>query len=151
MRPARLAGNDKNPEDSLVGLRYMSDLKAKKQRPVWFNLSPVNLPLPGLVSIVHRVSGILLFVGIVWFLFLLDMSLTSPLGYAHFTNYMAHPLVKLVMFTLLWAYMHHFCAGVRYLLMDIHVGVKLPAARTSSFAVFAVSIILTLILGVRLW
>ncbi len=129
----------------------MSDLKAKKQRPVWFNISPTNLPVPGLVSIFHRISGILLFVGIIWFLFLLDMSLTSPLGFAHFTSYMAHPLVKLVMLVLLWAFLHHFCAGIRYLLMDVHVGVKFPTARTSSFAVFAVSLILTVILGVRLW
>ncbi len=129
----------------------MSDLTVKKQRPVWFNLSPTNLPVPGLVSIFHRISGILLFAGIIWFLFLLDMSLTSPLGFAHFTSYMAHPVVKLVMLVLLWAFLHHFCAGVRYLLMDVHIGVKLPTARMSSFAVFAVSLILTVILGVRLW
>lgn len=129
----------------------MSDLTVKKQRPVWFNVSPVNLPVPGLVSIFHRISGILLFIGIVWFLFLLDMSLTSPLGYAHFTSYMAHPLTKLVMLVLLWAFLHHFFAGIRYLLLDVHIGVKLPMARKSSFAVFAVSLVLTVILGARLW
>jgi len=129
----------------------MSDLTVKKQRPVWFNLSPVNLPLPGLVSIFHRVSGILLFIGIVWFLFLLDMSLTSPLGYANFTTYLAHPLVKLVMLVMLWAFLHHFFAGIRHLLLDIHVGGKLPTARKSAFSVFVVSLILTVILGAWLW
>ena len=129
----------------------MSDTTVKKPRPVWFNVSPVNLPVPGLVSIFHRISGILLFAGIVWFIFLLDMSLGSPLTFAHFTSYMAHPLVKLVMLVLLWSFLHHFCAGIRYLLLDIHVGVKLPAARKSSFIVFAISLLLTVILGARLW
>lgn len=129
----------------------MSDLTAKKQRPVWYNLSPVNLPIAGLVSIFHRISGILLFAALIWFLFLLDMSLASPQGFEHFKSYMGHPLVKLVMLGLLWSFLHHFCAGIRYLLMDIHVGVKLPAARTSSVVVFAVSLILTLVLGARLW
>jgi succinate dehydrogenase / fumarate reductase cytochrome b subunit len=58
----------------------MPDLAAKKKRPLWYNLSPLNLPLPGLVSILHRVSGALLFLGLVWFLFLLDMSLSSEAG-----------------------------------------------------------------------
>lgn len=129
----------------------MSDTTVKKPRPVWFNVSPANLPVPGLVSIFHRISGILLFGGIIWFIFLLDMSLASPLTFAHFTSYMAHPLVKLVMLVLLWSFLHHFCAGIRYLFLDIHVGVKLPAARKSSFAVFAVSLVLTVILGARLW
>ena len=129
----------------------MSDLTAKKQRPIWYNLSPVNLPVPGLVSIFHRVSGILLFLGLLWLLFLLDMSLTSPVGFARFADTMAHPLAKLVMLVLLWAYLHHFCAGIRYLFIDIDMGVGLPAARATSFVVFAASLILTVILGVKLW
>ena len=129
----------------------MSDMTAKKPRPVWYNLSPVNLPAPGLVSIFHRISGILLFFGILWFLFLLDLSLTSPLGFARFTEYMAHPLAKLAMLIMLWSFLHHFCAGIRYLFLDIDLGVKLPKARATSFAVFAVSLILTVILGAKLW
>ena len=129
----------------------MSDLTAKKKRPVWYNLSPINLPVGGLVSIFHRISGFLLFFGLIWFLFLLDRSLASPLGFARFTEYMAHPLVKLSMLVLLWSYLHHFCTGIRCLFLDLDIGVGLPAARASSFAVFAVSLILTVVLGAKLW
>jgi succinate dehydrogenase / fumarate reductase cytochrome b subunit len=129
----------------------MPDLTAKRKRPLWYNLSPLNLPLPGLVSILHRVSGALLFLGLVWFLFLLDMSLGSEAGFARALAYVGHPLVKLSLLGFLWAYLHHVCAGIRYLFMDIDKGVGLPAARASSYVVLAVSLILTALLGMRLW
>ena len=129
----------------------MPDLAAKKKRPLWYNVSPLNLPLPGLVSILHRASGALLFLGLVWFLFLLDMSLASEAGFAHFRAYVAHPLVKLFMLGFLWAYLHHFCAGIRYLFLDIDKGVDLRPARASAYAVLAVSLALTVLLGMKLW
>ncbi len=129
----------------------MPDLAAKKKRPLWYNLSPLNLPAPGLVSIFHRVSGALLFLGLIWFLFLLDMSLASEAGFARFRAYVGNPLVKLSMLVLLWAFLHHLCAGVRHLFLDIEVGVELKAARRSAIAVFAVSLALTALIGARLW
>ena len=129
----------------------MPDLTVKKKRPLWYNLSPLNLPLPGLVSILHRVSGAMLFLALVWFLFLLDMSLGSEAGFARARAYLGHPFVKWSLLALLWAYLHHFCAGIRYLFLDIDKGVGLPAARASSYAVFAVSLALTALLGTRLW
>jgi len=129
----------------------MPDLAAKKKRPLWYNLSPLSLPLPGLVSIFHRVSGALLFLGLVWFLFLLDMSLASEAGFARARVYLSHPLVKLSLLVFLWAYLHHFCAGIRYLFLDIDKGVDLRTARASSYAVLAVSLALTALLGMRLW
>jgi succinate dehydrogenase / fumarate reductase cytochrome b subunit len=129
----------------------MPDPAEKKKRPLWYNLSPLNLPLPGLVSILHRASGAVLFLGLVWFLFLLDMSLASEAGFARFRGYVGHPLVKLFLLGFLWAYLHHFCAGIRYLFLDIDKGVGLPAARASSYAVLAVSLALTALLGMKLW
>ena len=129
----------------------MPDLTTKKARPIWFNLSPLNLPLPGLVSILHRISGLLLVAGLAWLLFLLEMSLASEAGYRHFREYIAHPLVKLALLGYLWAYLHHFCAGIRYLFLDIHKGIDLPTARKTSYAVLAVSLGLTAILGAKLW
>ena len=129
----------------------MPDLTAKRTRPRWYNLSPLALPLPGLVSIFHRVSGALLFLGLVWFLFLLDMSLSSESGFARFRVYVAHPLVKLALLALAWAYLHHFCAGIRYLFMDIDKGVNLGVTRKTSAAVFAASLALTALLGAKLW
>ena len=129
----------------------MPDLAAKKKRPLWYNLSPLNLPVPGLVSIFHRVSGALLFLGLVWFLFLLDMSLGSEAGFARFQAYVAHPAVKLSMLAFLWAYLHHLCAGVRHLFLDVDMGVQLGAARRTAVAVFVVSLALTAFIGARLW
>jgi succinate dehydrogenase / fumarate reductase cytochrome b subunit len=129
----------------------MPDLTIKKSRPVWYNLSPVNLPIPGLVSIFHRISGLLLVLGLLWMLYLLDMSLGSEAGYQRFREYMAHPASKLGMLILLWSFMHHLCAGIRYLLLDVHVGISLANARLTSFAVFAISLIATVLVGVALW
>lgn len=130
----------------------MPDLTIKKKpRPIWFNLSPVNLPVPGLVSIFHRISGILLVLGLIWVLYLLELSLDSELGFRHVREYMTHPAAKLALLGLLWAFLHHFCAGIRYLFLDVHRGIDLPTARMTSFIVFAVSLVLTVILGVRLW
>jgi len=129
----------------------MPDLTAKKKRPRWYNLSPLNLPVPGLVSIFHRVSGALLFAGLVWFLYLLDMSLASESGFARFRTVVGHPVAKLALLALAWSYLHHFCAGIRYLFLDIDRGLDLGAARKSSYAVLAVSLALTAFVGVRLW
>ena len=129
----------------------MPDPAAKKKRPLWYNVSPLNLPVPGLVSIFHRISGALLFLGLAWLLFLLEMSLSSEAGFGHFKAYVAHPVVKLALLGFLWAYLHHFCAGIRYLFLDIDRGIALAPARRSAFAVFAVSLALTAALGARLW
>jgi succinate dehydrogenase / fumarate reductase cytochrome b subunit len=129
----------------------MNDAAVKKKRPVYLDLVRVRLPLPGFVSILHRISGLLLFALTFWLLALLDKSLASPEGYAQIRETIGHPIAKLVLFGLGWAFLHHFCAGIRYLLIDMHIGVDLASARATSWAVFAVSIVLTLIFGVWLW
>jgi len=129
----------------------MPDLTAKRRRPLWFNLSPLNLPVPGLVSIFHRVSGALLFLGLVAFLYLLDSSLASESGYAQAADLLRQPIAKLLAIASIWALLHHLCAGVRHLFLDIDVGTSLPVARRSAFAVFVVSLALAVSIGVRLW
>ena len=129
----------------------MTELTLKKKRPVWYNLSPLNLPLPGLVSIFHRVSGVALFVGIPWLLYLLQASLSSPESFETFKSAISHPFAKLCLIVLAWSYLHHFCAGIRYLLMDIHLVADLRATRMAAGTVFAVSLILTLIFAVAIW
>ncbi len=125
----------------------MPDASLKKKRPLWYNLNLLNLPLPGLVSILHRISGFALFVLLLWLLSLLDASLASAERFVALKQTLAHPLVKLVLLGLLWAYLHHLCAGIRYLFLDIHWGVDLAAARATSAAVLAVSLVLTAVLG----
>ena len=108
--------------------------------------------LPALVSILHRISGAALFlVGIPVCLIALQASLASPDALAEARSLIAHPLAKLVLLGLLWSYLHHLCAGVRFLLLDLHQGIELGPARQSSIAVLAASLALTIAIGVRLW
>ena len=129
----------------------MPDLTAKKKRPLWYNLSPLNLPVPGLVSILHRVSGALLFLGLIEFLLLLEMSLASESGYAQVGEWMRAPIVKLLVIASIWALLHHLCAGIRHLFLDIDIGTSLHAARRSAFAVFVVSLLMAASIAVRMW
>ncbi|MEW6165415.1 MAG: succinate dehydrogenase, cytochrome b556 subunit [Pseudomonadota bacterium] len=127
----------------------MSELT--KKRPKFLNLFEIKLPLPGFASILHRVSGLGLFLMLPLLIWLLDLSLRSPDSFQALQAVVAHPLVKLVLIGLLWAFLHHFCMGIRILLIDVHVGVAKAPARASAIAVLAVSLLLTLILGVKLW
>ena len=123
-----------------------------KPRPVYLNLVQIRLPLPGLVSILHRISGAaLLLFGIPLGLYALQQSLVSADAFASLLALYANPFAKLFLIGLLWAYLHHFCAGIRYLLLDLGTGVALKPARQSSVIVLAASLALTLIIGARLW
>lgn len=129
----------------------MPDLAIKKPRPKHLDLTKIKLPLPGYVSILHRVSGAGLFLMLPFLIWLLQLSLDSPQTFDSFRAVVANPLAKLVLLGLLWAYLHHFCMGIRILLLDMNIGVDLKPARASSWAVLAVSLALTAILGVKLW
>jgi len=122
-----------------------------KPRPKYLNLLRIRLPVPGVISIMHRVSGAALFLLIPLFLCLLQSSLESQQGFAALKSALANPLAKLVAIGLLWAFLHHFCAGIRYLVLDLDIGTDLPAARASSWAVVVVSVALTLACGVLIW
>ncbi len=123
---------------------------AIKKRPKHLNLMVIRQPLPAILSILHRISGGVIFLLLPVLLWLFQMSLTSAETYAAVQECMNNVLVKIVLFGLLWLYMHHFCAGIRFLLLDAHVGIDLPNARLSSKIVFVVSIVLTLIVGVKI-
>jgi succinate dehydrogenase / fumarate reductase cytochrome b subunit len=125
----------------------MAEMTIKKKRPKNLDLMTIRLPLPGIVSIIHRISGAAIFLLLPVLLWLLDQSLSSPETFAVFAGIVAHPLVKLVLLGLVWLYLHHFCAGIRYLLLDLHKGVDIESARLSTKIVFAVSIALTLVFG----
>ncbi len=123
----------------------MAEMTIKK-RPKNLDLTTIQLPLPGKVSILHRVSGAGLFLCLPVILWLFSASLTSADTFAVFKSVFASLPAKIVMAGLIWAFIHHFCAGIRFLLLDMHVGIEKEAARKSAAAVLAVSIPLTLIL-----
>jgi succinate dehydrogenase / fumarate reductase cytochrome b subunit len=122
-----------------------------KQRPKHLALHQIKLPLPGIVSIFHRISGLLLFCALPLLLLMLQYSLTSIETYTQLIEMWANPLLKLLMLGLLWAFLHHFCAGLRYLAIDLHWVHDLAQARNSSKVVMAVSLAMTIFLGVKLW
>jgi succinate dehydrogenase / fumarate reductase cytochrome b subunit len=128
---------------------------ARKPRPKYLNLQAllfeIRLPLPGWVSILHRMSGALLFVALLWLLWMLDRSLASEAGFDRVRHYAGLWPVKLALLALVWAYCHHFCAGIRYLFLDLDKGVDLASARLSSWIVLAASLALTAFLGWKLW
>lgn len=123
----------------------MAEMTIKK-RPKNLDLATIRLPLPGKLSILHRVSGVGIFLCLPILLWLFQQSVTSPESFALFQEVASHPVAKLLFMGLIWAYMHHFCAGIRFLLLDVHVGLELETARKSSVIVFVVSILLTLVL-----
>lgn len=122
-----------------------------KNRPKHLALSQISLPLPGLVSILHRASGLLLFMALPLLLLMLQYSLRSIEAYTQLVGVLHRPLGKLILIGLLWAFLHHFCAGIRYLALDLHCGSKLAQARASSKWVLFASLALTVLMGVCLW
>ena len=120
-------------------------------RPKYLNLIQIKLPLPGLVSILHRVSGAALFLFLPFLLWLFQLSLESPEGFARLSTVVSHWAVKLVLIGLLWGYLHHLCAGIRHLALDFDLGTELASARATSKAVLAISIAVTVAVGAMLW
>ncbi len=133
----------------------MANATIRKTRPKYLSLPAllfeIRLPLPGWVSILHRISGLLLFCAVLWLLFMLDRSLASEAGFESVRRYAGLAPVKISLLALTWAYCHHFCAGIRFLFLDLDKGGDLGTARLTSVAVLVVSLALTAWLGWKLW
>ena len=128
------------------------DRSAAKPRPIYLNLFAIRMPLPAFVSILHRASGALLFLlGTPLLLWVTQRALASPDSWAAMRAAFASPVVKLLALALAWAFIHHLLAGIRHLVMDMHVGVDLRSARQSAALVFVLALVLTLAVGVKLW
>ncbi|MEX0584752.1 MAG: succinate dehydrogenase, cytochrome b556 subunit [Natronospirillum sp.] len=123
----------------------------KADRPINLDLATISFPLPAINSILHRITGIALFIGsafMVWFLYL---SLSSPAGFAQATSAASHGLAKFIIWGTLSVLIFHLTAGIRHLLMDMGIGETLEAGRRSSWAVVAVSVVLIILAGVWVW
>jgi len=128
----------------------------KKPRPEYRNigltqLAKYRLPLAGRVSILHRISGAILFLLLPFSLYLFEQSLTSEISFDTLKAIAAFPLVKLIVLVLSWAFLFHFCAGVRHLFMDLHYAVSKEGGRKTSIVVFIVSSLLTLAVALKLF
>ena len=125
---------------------------APKARPKYYDLNLLNLPLPALVSIFHRITGIVMFLFMIPLsLYLLQATLKSESGFNFWSNVLNFPAAKLILLGFVWAFLHHFFAGLRYLLLDLHIGVDKAAARTSSIWVLILGVVATILFGVRIW
>lgn len=138
---------------------------AKKNRPEFRNINiftdvrTYRLPLAGFVSILHRVSGMLLFLLLPFIIWMFDKSVSSEISFAKFSAAFTAGLwifpvfiVKLVVLALIWAYLHHLCAGVRHLWLDVdHHAITKEKGHSSAVVVMVVSIGLTLVLGAKLF
>ncbi len=127
--------------------------KYLNKRPKHLNLFKINQPLPAIVSIMHRISGVILFFpGIPLILLGLQMLLDTPESFEALQTFFLNPLVKFGLTCFIWLCLHHLCAGIRHLALDLHCGVELAKARASSNWVLIVSVSLTLITaGVLIW
>ena len=136
-----------------------------QKRPEFRNINALRdlptyrLPAPGWVSILHRVSGVLMFVLLPFIIWMFDTSISSEYSFARFRSafenglgFMPGLLMKLIALVLIWAYLHHFTAGVRHLWMDMsHTATNKQFGGKSAKTVLVVSLLLTVVLGAKLF
>lgn len=121
------------------------------QRPMNLNLFTIKFPLPAIISILHRASGVFVFLLIPFLLWMLSESLSSPVSFESLQITLMGFCPKFIVWLLLSALLYHLVAGIRHLLMDLGLGESLAAGRLSAKIVLIVSIILSILAGVWLW
>lgn len=115
------------------------------------DIARYRLPLAGVLSILHRASGAMMFVLLPFILLLLDKSLMSEISFEYFKGIISHWFIKLIILALCWAYLHHLCAGIRHLFMDVHFGLNKEQAKKSAAVVFAISLPLSALVALKLF
>lgn len=129
---------------------------AKKSRPQFSNihvtqLMHYRLPLAGVVSILHRISGALMFLLLPFVLYLLERSITSETSFDYLRGFASQWYIKLLILALSWAYLHHFTAGIRHLFMDNHFALDKDASQRTARWVLAISLTLTLLVALKMF
>ena len=116
------------------------------RRPVHLNLVKIKLPIGGIMSIIHRATGLFMFLVTPYLIYLLSLSLSGPAGYQQASDSVHSLLGTLVVFFLMWSLAHHLLAGIRYLLIDVDLRVEKDMARQSALGVTVAGPILALLL-----
>ena len=119
----------------------------KHKRPVFLNLWQIRFPITAIMSIMHRLTGVLLFLAIPFFIYALQQSLQSESGFQTVIGYADLLAIKIVLLLLVWSLLHHLLAGVRYLLLDIDIGIELPQARLTAWLVIILALVLLVLVG----
>jgi succinate dehydrogenase / fumarate reductase cytochrome b subunit len=123
----------------------------KTDRPIYLSLTKFRWPLAAIASITHRITGMLLFVGIAFLLYLLDQSLASAQGLEHARETLALPLPKVLLLVVVATLIYHLVAGVKHLLLDFDVGDTIEGGRLAAQLTIAISLVLIGLAGVWLW
>jgi len=121
------------------------------KQPIYLNLLKIRLPVMGVCSILHRITGILIFLGTPFVLWALNSSLKSPEHFESIVMDLQHPVMKFGIWVFLSAFLYHAIAGVRHLIMDMGAAEDLKAARCTAYGTLILSILGALMLGVCLW
>ncbi len=117
-----------------------------------FQIMQYRLPLAGIISILHRVSGAAMFlVGIPFVLYLFSLSLTSELSWQELQKISSFWWLKIIVLGFIWSFCHHFCCGIRYLMLDMHKGLEKHQARNSATVVLVVSLVMTAFFAYKLF
>lgn len=122
-----------------------------KERPVYISLTQFSFPVTAIASIVHRITGVFLLLGIGFLLWLLSLALDSEAGFAEAQAVLTAPFAKLVLWGVLSMLIYHILAGVKHMFLDFHVGDTFEAASMTSYAVFGLSVVLALVAGAWIW
>lgn len=134
----------RNPEPKLV--QVINEMMTTNKRPVFLNLVKIKLPVAGIMSIAHRASGALMVLAIPFVVYLLERSSSSSDGFVAIAALFDGGMARLALFLCLWALLHHLLAGVRYLLIDVDIGVDRPFYRYTAWAVLIAAPLLALLL-----
>jgi len=118
------------------------------KRPVYLNLFKIRLPTTGIVSFAHRVSGFLLFLAIPFSIYVLDLSVTSSQGYEESIQLLQQPVIQVILLLLVWALVHHFLAGIRYLLLDFDIAIDKASSNMTAWIVIVTEVC---IMAVYVW
>lgn len=123
----------------------------KSDRPVNLNIFTINFPLAAIASITHRITGVVLFVGLAFGLYALQMALSSPQGFAEAAVLSDTVIGRIIFLGLIFSLSYHILAGIKHLLLDFHIGDSLEAARIGSIVVIILALLDTVLFGVLLW
>jgi succinate dehydrogenase / fumarate reductase cytochrome b subunit len=121
------------------------------KRPVNLDLGKFHFPLPAITSILHRVSGVIIFVGVAFMLYGLDLSLSGEESYGRMNELLNSFIAKLIVWGILSALLYHLVAGTKHLLMDMGIGEELESGLLASKITLAIAIILIVLAGVWIW
>lgn len=127
------------------------NIAVNSKRPVNLDLRTIKLPVTAYTSIVHRISGIILFIATAGLLWMLSTSLSSEAGFEQVKACLQNPFAKLVLWGVLSALMYHLVAGIRHLIMDAGFADGLESGRLGSQLVIVISVILIVLMGVWIW